>query len=401
MGLGQKNTGKALTAVVFSYSRVNADPRLLRQLYWLDELGFDVTVVGYGLEGLNSSAEHNVPIQSFASRLFNYLRPSKSRFKGLFGRYLPEALVHEVERADMILVNELEFIPFLNTTRFRGPVYLDLHENHVDGLSGSWLERIFFARYWKWQLKQSELFVSKCRSRLFVTTVESEIAEKYKKFYNLKSVELILNAPRVIELEPRGVSSPLALVHHGMSKSNRGIETIVRSMAQLRGHAELTLMLVKEPTIPFVATKVRFLKWVLRLGDLVTSSDPVAVFDVSRALSKHDIALVLGSDKTGNDLYALPNKFFQSVQAGLMIICGPNPAVAKIVREHQLGIVLPNWEADSLTSAVQGLSVQDVEAFKAKTRDARFHLSESHSREVFIRGVSRLLSNNKGNRGVS
>jgi hypothetical protein len=379
-------------AVVFSYSRINSDPRLLRQLSWLEEKGFDVAVVGYGLENLSVFAAFLVPVQGFVPRTFNYLKSNRGRYEGLYGKYLPESLAYEVARADLVVINELEFVPFMNSTEYSGPIYLDLHENHVDGLSGSWLEVIFFSSYWKWQLKQAESFVSRFKTQIFLTTVESVIAEKYKTFFDLNTVALILNAPKVIDLPSRQPSRMFKLVHHGMSKSNRGIETIVRSMASLREVATLTLMLVKEPTIPFVSTKVRLITWAKGLSKVVSNSDPVPVQEVSKALSNHDIAIVLGSDKTGNDLYALPNKFFQSVQAGLMIICGPNPAVSKLVQEHQLGIVLPDWSSESLIRAVQELTPEVVAKYRSNVLLARHVLSEEKSREVFMNGISLLMT---------
>jgi hypothetical protein len=128
------------------------------------------------------------------------------------------------------------------------------------------------------------------------------------------------------------------------------------------------------------------------LSQVVSSANPVPVQEVSQALSFYDVAIVLGSDKTGNDLYALPNKFFQSVQAGLMIICGPNPAVAKLVQEHHLGIVLPDWRAESLVRAVKSLTPEIVADYRSKVFEARHSLSEQRSREVFMKGIARLMS---------
>lgn len=388
-------------AVVFSYSRINSDPRLLRQLSWLEEQGFDATVVGYGLENLNVLSTVLVPVQGFTARLVNYLKPSPGRYEGLFGQFLPKSLLNEIARADLLVVNELEFVPYLNCIEYSGPIYFDLHENHVDGLSGNWLETIFFSSYWRWQLEQAEVFVARFKSKIFITTVEAVIAEKYKAFFKVDRVDLILNAPKVIDLPSWEPSRTLRLVHHGMSKSNRGIETIVKSMASLRTKATLALMLVREPTIPFVESKVRFITWAKGLSAVVSHAQPVPVQEVSQALSRYDIAVVLGSNKTGNDLHALPNKFFQSVQAGLMIICGPNPAVSKLVDQHQLGIVLPDWSAESLVKAIQGLSPEDVQYYRSRVLSARNALSEARSREVFMDGLSRLMTNGSTEVGSS
>ncbi len=389
------------TAIILSYSRVNSDPRLLRQIEWLQDLGFELTILGYGLGGLKSISGHEVPIQRAAKRFFHYLKPNTSRFQSLFGNYIPEHLSNQIASADLLVVNELEFVPYLNSIEFQTPVYLDLHENHVDPLPGSFLEQVFFGKYWKWQVSEAGKFVGKHKESIFITTVEARIAAKYKEFFDFEKVSIIFNAPKVIDLPQSSVEIPVKLVHHGMTKSNRGIETIVASMTALRDSFQLALMLVKEPTIPFVAAKIQAMKIMRNLGATVRNEPPVNVASVSQALCQHDIALVLGSNRTGNDLYALPNKFFQSIQAGLMIICGPNPAVAEIVREYGLGIVLPDWKRKSLVRAILSLELDQIEHFKANVRASRFDLSESKSKQVFVDGVKEILESRVRDRSFS
>jgi hypothetical protein len=70
------------------------------------------------------------------------------------------------------------------------------------------------------------------------------------------------------------------------------------------------------------------------------------------------------SAKTQNYYYVLPNKFFDYMMAGLAIALPPLPSMQKIVEENQNGVVASDQSIQAMASALNGLSVAEINRFK-------------------------------------
>lgn len=364
---------------------------MLRQLKWLKKLGYKVSFIGFGDVGsLGLLKFFRVPVSSVLTRYLAYLLPSNLRFRLLYGRHVSEEAVNTVRSSDLVIINELELIPAFSKEIFGIPIYLDLHENHVDDAHHGVFELIAFKNYWRWQTQHLRSFVSQNKTSIRVSTVESAIAQKYSSFFSLP-VQVIYNSP----LTAKNFGSPASenevrLVHLGMARKNRGVELILSALKNLKRPFTLDLILVFAPVIPFFEWKIRFLIFWYRLRKQVHLKPPVPVERVVEELTRYDISLVIGSNATNNDLNSLPNKFFQSAQAGLMIICGPNPAVKRLVASGDLGISLSDWDAKELSIVLQGLSIQDLNSYKRNSEAFAPEISESRSEQTFFEIVRSL-----------
>ncbi|WP_413451041.1 hypothetical protein AA0Y32_00905 [Georgenia phoenicis] len=92
--------------------------------------------------------------------------------------------------------------------------------------------------------------------------------------------------------------------------------------------------------------------------------DPVPPEDLPLTLSSYDVGVFVLPPVTFNYLWALPNKFFDFVQARLGVIVGPSPEMAGIVRRHELGAVTDDFTADSLTRVLDELEPATVTRWK-------------------------------------
>jgi hypothetical protein len=93
---------------------------------------------------------------------------------------------------------------------------------------------------------------------------------------------------------------------------------------------------------------------------------------------------------TNNELYAVPNKFLESIQARLAIVTGPNPSMAEIVRENGLGIVLDGWKAKDIYSGLINLDKQGIEAMKVNSGKVSVKLSSDQDRGTFLKFVAKV-----------
>lgn len=375
-----------MRCLILSFSELDRDPRVLRQVEWLKSEGYEVDFVGFGNpSGLGLRRFHLVPVSKIAFRFFAYLLPNRLRFQALYGRFLPGMANELVAQTDLLVINEPELIPALIGASINVPVYLDLHENHIDSAHEGFLERLAFKRYWEWQTQKLLEFVSRNKTSIAISTVESAIASVYADSFGLP-VRVIYNSPKTAQEFGPLVQSDgqLNLVHLGMARKNRGIELILKALSRVNRPVKLDLLLVFAPVIPFFRWKIERMILSLGLSERVQIRLPVKVTDVVEALTEYDISLVIGSNATNNDLNSLPNKFFQSVQAGLMIICGPNPAVRRLVEEGQLGWVLDDWDAELLAQVLEELDQHSVKGYKLNSRTFAAGVSEAFSRSIFL-----------------
>jgi hypothetical protein len=92
-------------------------------------------------------------------------------------------------------------------------------------------------------------------------------------------------------------------------------------------------------------------------------------------MESYDVGLYSLQPTSFNNLHALPNKFFDFVQAGLAVVIGPSPDMAALVATHDLGVVADGFDRDSVRAALAGLDPAAVDRWRANARAARPVLS--------------------------
>ncbi len=96
--------------------------------------------------------------------------------------------------------------------------------------------------------------------------------------------------------------------------------------------------------------------------------DRCTVTEVARAVNDCDLELIFFPPRFANNTYALPNKFFESIQGRLGIVIGHSPEIVPFVREHGLGHRRRRLEASDLAAALNRLSADDITAMKRAAR---------------------------------
>ena len=78
----------------------------------------------------------------------------------------------------------------------------------------------------------------------------------------------------------------------------------------------------------------------------------VSVENLKDYIGAVDVELVLQSAWCINILYSLPNKFFESIQACVPLICCDLPEMGRIVREYDIGLLVSEDDEKSVAEAV-------------------------------------------------
>jgi hypothetical protein len=123
--------------------------------------------------------------------------------------------------------------------------------------------------------------------------------------------------------------------------------------------------------------------------------DPVPMDQVVPTMESYDVGLYALQPTSFNNLHALPNKFFDFVQAGLAVVIGPSPDMAALVRQHNLGLVADGFDRDSVRRALAGLEPTAVDRWRANSRATRPELSAERQGTILLEVVADVLASGR------
>ena len=377
--------------LVFSYSNISKDSRVLRQIRWLVDSGFDVDGVGLGKKPNGIYRFYEIKPPPLWQRILIYLlAPLNVRSNRLLETITNSDLFQRVRNGEYhrIVLNDLDFLAldglFDAASNSKTQIILDLHEYFPD-VGGSLIYRALHGRYHTYlQLKIRE------RDLYGFITVSPDIAALYHGNFGrgFASVENIPDGADTEHISGRSESPRLSLtdaqtqiVYHGNSGKGRGLYHLILAMRWTKNSVRLNLVLTGSNL------RVRFLK----LFAQVTGSSSKVIFwpavtpeRVTSFLSRFDLAIIFfPPPHTTSISLSLPNKFFEALSAGMGVIVGPNPTMSRIVDQYNCGFVLENWRIRSLAEQLSlgfdresiqtwrnngALVLQDYSADKAKSK---------------------------------
>ncbi|MGN6161484.1 MAG: glycosyltransferase [Marmoricola sp.] len=198
-----------------------------------------------------------------------------------------------------------------------------------------------------------------------VITVSPSIAQWLRDTYRLRRTPaLVRNSPpfggsvparesgRLRELAGLGPETSV-VAFCGKISPSRGIERGVEALVHLDERVHFVLM---GPGSAAQLAALAQLAERLGVSDRVHVVGSVPGDQVSAALADADVSLVLPEPVTLNYAYSLPNKLFESMQAGVPVLVSDTPDASALVREWNLGEVVatdaPATEVAAMISKV-------------------------------------------------
>ena len=179
-------------------------------------------------------------------------------------------------------------------------------------------------------------------------------------------------------LQPQSPTSPVVLLYIGRITTGRGLETAVESLALL---PERFLLRIVGYGPDSYANQIRSHIRLVGVEDRVEFVGAVPPDEVVSEAARAHIALVAIDPICLSYRYSLPNKLFESVQAGLPIVAAELPDIAAVVHQHGLGRLHEPGSAVGLARAVK-----DVEAkwlgFHANVMSAASKLNWESERRI-------------------
>jgi glycogen(starch) synthase len=128
------------------------------------------------------------------------------------------------------------------------------------------------------------------------------------------------------------------LLYHGLLASGRGIETLILAMAEIRRPARLVL---RGNGATHYVSSLRRLAALHAAPETIVFEPAVPLESVVESAARSDIGVFTPPLATSQVRYMLPNKLFEYLMAGLMVVFSDAEDVAEIVRRHGCGKRFP------------------------------------------------------------
>jgi hypothetical protein len=372
--------------LILSFSRLDHDPRVLRQIEFLRK-SYHLTTAGFS--GSNIAGIEHIELPLILAGLFKKItqaiRLKSTRFDAYYWNisYIQEAYRKLYKKPyNLIIANDLISLPLaLKLSQANNAkVLLDAHEYEPLHFNDSWYFNFFYKNFWDYisreYLKQADAMITVCES----------IAREYSNNYGV-SIEVINNASQYYALEPKEVAEDnIRMIHHGICNPSRRLENMIELMKYLQPRFTLDLMLVPD--------NIRYYRKLISLASKtknIVVREPVPLKDIIPTLNGYDLGIFLLSPKAFNYRMALPNKFFEFIQARLGIVIWPSPEMAKITKKHKIGIVSEEFSVKSAAEALNQLTCEDIIQLKIRSHETATELCAENNSERLINIVNRVI----------
>lgn len=379
--------------LVLSLSSIERDPRVLRQIDALRELG-DVYSAGYGAKPSGVVTHLQIP---------ESMRKWRDNYRLYYGLVLTRRLRRLYDNApwarflreniapgsyDVIVANDASAVPIALSLHPRHGIHADMHEYATRQSEGD-------PRWERYQRPINEWIV---REHLVhaqsVTTVSRGLADAYDQEFGI-SAQVVPNAARHysgIEPTPTPHDAPIRLVHTGAAGRGRRLEIMMDGVATAN-HARPGAFALDLYLMPGDAEYIAELRQhAVRLRDQgIQVLDPVPFDQIVPTLTAYDLGIFVCPPTTFNLKYTVPNKLFEFVQARLGIIIGPSPDMRTYVDEYQLGVVTKDFTADALAGSLLELGVTEVDEMKAASHRSAPALSSEPLSQPWVEAVRALV----------
>jgi len=342
----------------------------------LQEMGFDVLLLG---RKLPDSLPIDRPYKTkrmhlfFKTEVWFYMEYNIRLFLFLL-----------FKKVDVLLSNDLDtLLPnYLISKLKQKPLVYDSHEMFCEGpeLQG----RKFVQSVWR-------VIEKTILPRLKHTyTVSQSIADAYNKKYNA-NFQLIRNIPK-FEKEHRQVEQlnfkgKKIILYQGVMNPGRGLEETIAAMP----FVENAILLI----IGFGKVEVELKELVKKSGleNRVIFYGKVPFEDLLFYTKQADVGLLLERPLGLSFTYALPNKLFDYIHAGLPIIASPLVEVKRIMNKYNIGEIVEDYSPESLAKKLNEMlsNAEKREVWKQNMQKAKEDLNWENEQKKLNEIYSKFL----------
>lgn len=273
-----------------------------------------------------------------------------------------------LQRADIVHAHDLDTLAVAAAlaSRWQAPLVYDAHELFVDQMTQG--GQTGAARAWPSRLKQAlaQRNFARLERRLIgraaaVITVSQSIAAELAARYGIASPTLVLNTPRYRELtagssylrQRLGLQDEQRIILlQGAVLPDRHLLELVQTLPLLPETVVLTFL-----GFNLGAYQAAIRQEVARLGlqARVFMLDALPAEQLLEATASADVGMILLAGHNKNDRFAMPNKLFEYMMAGLPFVASDWPEIGRVARATGAGVTVPAPTPAALAAAVNDI----------------------------------------------
>lgn len=368
MGMSKKRL------LIICFSSLCNDARVMKQIKLFTPL-YEVITCGYG-QMPPGVAEHvqipdnivhwHLPRWAVIIKAYNYAYQHAPIIQWLKN----QSRLFDLD-FDAIFVNDLEPLPFAieldqqarkqslaeeKNKKQISRVHVDLHEYFPRMKEDVWRWRYFVAPYVRWMCKR---YLPLAASH---TSVGEGIAKTYKKEFGILP-QVVNNATPYSDLEPQQISEPMKLVTSGVAREDRKLEMMIEAVAKSKQIFEFDMFLM--------GGNPRYREFLIqKAADASVGGRKVRVLpgvpyaELLAVLNQYDVGINYLDPKNFNNYWALPNKFFDYIQARLAVVVPPLPELSAQIKNLQVGEIYAETSSGAIAKILEEITPEKVMGYK-------------------------------------
>jgi glycogen(starch) synthase len=297
-------------------------------------------------------------------------------------------------RPDIWLANDWTALPIARRLAAEQgvPYAYDTHELAVD----EYAERLV------WRLTQRPVIAAVERAGIASSAVTScvsqGIADRLHQLYGLREKPLLIrNMPQYEAHTHRPTGERIEVLYHGVVNVGRGLEACIDSVARWRPEFHLTIR-GPGPADYLAALASRIES--AGLGGRVVLAPPVPMIDLVREAACFDIGLFALPGHSQQNVHVLPNKFFEYTMAGLALCVSDLPEMTALLRQHDLGRLIPDVTPEAIAAAINGFERAEIDACKRRALEAAKLLNWGAESDRLFRAIEQAVVSQPAERGA-
>lgn len=366
--------------LIISFSTLISDPRVTKQIEIFRDR-YDLYTCGMGPAPEGVVQHFEIPFGTRAwvnDRAAMLTRSYKRAYWNLPAVRLATSIL-PAGKFDAVFANDIEAVPVALSLGAKKGVHADLHEYFPELKTNNWQWRMFVAPYMMWLC---QTYVPRTTSR---TAASAGFARRYESDLGI-DFGVVTNAAPYVDIEPKPIGEVIRIICTTAGARARRIELIVEAMRDAPPQIELDLIVM--PNEPDYVASLK------KRGEGIPQlrfREPVAYDKLVETVAEYDVALSFIPPTNASKALALPNKFFEAVQARVGVIIGPGPEMSPLLEKYGLGESTEDYSVESLRKTLHALNKVKVEQWKLAAHCAAPELSSEEQVKVWFDAVSNIL----------
>jgi glycosyltransferase involved in cell wall biosynthesis len=192
------------------------------------------------------------------------------------------------------------------------------------------------------------------------------------------------------------VEPGIQVLYHGIIARGRGLEQVIRSVPLWRPEYRLT---IRGNGKPAYVDRLRSLAAAIAPAGRIRFEPAVSFDRIIPEANQADIGIFVQGDLSPQKRFALPNKFFEYIMAGLALCVSDLPEMAAVLKQYDLGVLVPEAQPGAIAEAINSLTRERILAFKTHSLAAAAELNWEREQHVMLNLFNGLVAERARLRG--